>query len=380
MSKIFRETHLLNLLDGFSKQGLPLDVFLRNYFKTHKAIGSHDRRFLAETIYTMFRWLGLVDFLCDKDRSWEKRYTKFKELNLEEASQSETIPPHIAVSFPKALHEILKDALGEAQAKAFCLASNTPAPTTVRVNPLKTDRDSLYAKWKELYNVSLCKDSPLGIIFKKRENFFGMPEFKEGLFEVQDEGSQLISFLVQAEPGDQVLDFCSGSGGKTLGFAPFLQARGQIYLHDIRSFVLQEAKKRLKRAGIQNAQILHCDDPKKNRLKGSMDWVLVDGPCSGSGTLRRNPDMKWRFDPATLPSLQEEQREIFAKALAFVKPGGKIVYATCSILPQENEEQIDYFLKHYPLKLVQPPLKTFPVEGGMDGFFGALFEKHKPVY
>lgn len=380
MSKIFRETHLLSLLQGFSKQGLPLDVFLRNYFKTHKAIGSHDRRFLAETVYTMFRWLGLIDFLCDKDHSWEKRYAKFKELNIGEASQRGTLPPHISVSFPKALYEVLRNALGEDKAREFCLASNTAAPTTIRVNPLKTDRDSLFTKWKGLYDVSLCAESPLGIIFKKRENFFGMPEFKEGLFEVQDEGSQLISFLVQAKPGDQVLDFCSGSGGKTLGFAPFLKARGQIYLHDIRNFVLQEAKKRLKRAGIQNAQILNFDDPKKNRLKGSMDWVLVDGPCSGSGTLRRNPDMKWRFDPATLPSLQAEQREIFAKALEFVKPGGKIVYATCSILPQENDQQVEHFLKHHALKLAHPLLKTFPVEGGMDGFFGAVFEKHKPIY
>jgi 16S rRNA C967 or C1407 C5-methylase (RsmB/RsmF family) len=201
-----------------------------------------------------------------------------------------------------------------------------------------------------------------------------MEEFKNGLFEVQDEASQLVSFLLDAKPGQQVLDFCSGSGGKTLGFAHKLSARGQIYLHDIRDYVLGEAKKRLKRAGIQNAQVLYFNDPKKSRLKKTMDWVLVDAPCSGSGTLRRNPDMKWRFNPSSIENLEQEQRQIFTEALSYVKPGGKIIYATCSILPQENQDQVNYFLSKFPLKLLQAPLETFPVDGGMDGFFAAVFE------
>jgi 16S rRNA (cytosine967-C5)-methyltransferase len=375
MSKYFRELHLFSVLEKFSAQGLPLDICIRNYFKVHKSIGSHDRRFLAETIYSMFRWLGLIDYLCSKDHSWERRYEIFKDLDLNAARNAPNLPAHVSVSFPRALFDALKDGLGEAAAKEFCLISNAPAPTTIRTNPLKGDRESLYNKWRNKYDVTLCTESPLGIIFNKRENFFGMPEFKEGYFEVQDEGSQLLSFLVQAKPGQQVLDFCSGSGGKTLGFAPFLKASGQIYLHDIRPLALIEAKKRLKRAGIQNAQVLSHDDPKKNRLKGTMDWVLVDGPCSGTGTLRRNPDMKWRFDPKNLISLQAEQRQIFAEALEFVKPGGKIIYATCSILPLENEEQMQYFLKSYPITLIGTPLKTSPTPGGMDGFFGAVFEK-----
>ena len=375
MNKNFRETHLLKILNNFSLQSLPLDVHLRNYFKSHKSIGSHDRKFLAETIYSLFRWLGLVDYMCQKDHSWEKRIEVFKNLHIEDIRKSKVLPDHIAVSFPRALYEIFAKDFGKEIADELCLISNTQAPTTIRANPLKTSREHLLNLWRGKYQVKECDASPLGIIFLKRENFFGMPEFKDGLFEVQDEGSQLISFLVKAKPGQQVLDFCSGSGGKTLGFAHHLGGKGQIYLHDIRPFALAEAKKRLKRAGIQNSQIMEYNDSKKKRLKNSMDWVLVDGPCSGSGTLRRNPDMKWRFDPSTLPDLIQEQRDIFKEALSFVKPGGHIVYSTCSILPEENSKQIEYFISHFDLTLVEPPLETFPSLGGMDGFYGAILQK-----
>lgn len=375
MNSKFRETHLIHLLQGFSHQNLPLDVYIRNYFKSNKAIGSHDRKFLAETIYTMFRWLGLVDHYCDKNHNWENRFKVFKTLDFSQTSSFESLPPNISVSFPKNLFELIEENYGLSKAREFCLTSNTQAPTTIRVNVLKISRDSLYQKWKDKYKISLCSQSSVGIIFEKRENFFGMPEFKEGFFEVQDEGSQLISFLVQAKPGQQVMDYCSGSGGKSLAFAPLMQSTGQIYLHDIRPHALQEAKKRLRRAGIQNAQILNFDDPKKSKLKNSMDWVLVDGPCSGSGTYRRNPDMKWRFDISAFQSMILDQRQIFKEALQFVKPGGKIIYSTCSILKQENENQVDFFLKNLPVKLLGNPLNIFPVMRGMDGFYGATFEK-----
>lgn len=373
MSKKFRESHLIKILNNFSIQTLPLDVFLRNYFKQNKAIGSNDRKFLAETIYTMFRWLGLIDYLSP-DHSWESRVETFTKIDINKARLNPNIPAHISVSFPKSFYDFLVDSLGKEKADTFCLASNSQAPTTIRVNPLKTSRDELFETWKEKYEIVKCSQSSLGIIFKKRENFFGMDEFKNGLFEVQDEASQLVSFLLDAKPGHQVLDFCSGSGGKTLGFAHKLNSKGQIYLHDIRDFVLGEAKKRLKRAGIQNAQVLFFNDPKKAKLKKSMDWVLVDAPCSGSGTLRRNPDMKWRFNPSTIENLEKEQKQIFAEALSYVKPGGKIIYATCSILPQENQNQVEYFLSKFPVRLMQSPLETFPLEGGMDGFFAAVFE------
>lgn len=376
MTSNFREKHLLALLEGFSFQNLPLDVFIRNYLKTHKAIGAHDRRYIAESVYTIIRWLAPIDFFCSTEHSWKERLKVFKSIDLE-SLQNQDLPKHIKVSCPKKLFEIFVGAFGEEKAQELCLTSNTQAPTTVRVNALKIDRQTLFNKWKEIYDVSICEHSPYAIRFNKRENFFGMEDFKNGFFEIQDEGSQLIAFLVKPKPGQQVLDFCSGSGGKTLAFAPFMEGKGQIYLHDIRKHVLIEAKKRLCRAGIQNAQTLQFDDAKKAKLKGKMDWILVDGPCSGTGTLRRNPDMKWRFDTEGLPKLALEQRNIFHEALSFLKPGGKIVFATCSILPQENEDQVKHFLNEYSLTLCEPPLSIFPKIGGMDGFFGAVFEKPK---
>jgi 16S rRNA C967 or C1407 C5-methylase (RsmB/RsmF family) len=365
------------MLKKFSTQHLPLDVFLRNYFKIHKSLGSHDRKFLAEKIYTLFRWLGLVDYLCKNDHSWETRIEIFNSIDLSERSADRSLPEHISVSFPKKLFDVFKAAYGNERARELCLISNSQAPTTIRSNPLKIERTELLNLWKTKYQVEPCNKSPQGIVFKKRENFFGMEEFKQGFFEVQDEGSQLVAFLVDAKPGQQVLDYCSGSGGKTLAFAPNLCDRGQIYLHDIRPHALMEAKKRLKRAGIQNAQLLYHEDVKKKNLKNRMDWVLVDAPCSGTGTLRRNPDMKWKFDPDTISQIQHEQRVIFSEALEFVKPEGKIVFATCSILPQENVEQLNYFLENHPLELLADPLEIYPTYGGMDGFYGVVFQKKK---
>jgi 16S rRNA C967 or C1407 C5-methylase (RsmB/RsmF family) len=154
-----------------------------------------------------------------------------------------------------------------------------------------------------------------------------------------------------------------------------LQHTGQFFLHDIRSQALLEAKKRLKRARIQNAQILLPDSTHKSRLLGKMDWVLVDAPCSGTGTLRRNPDMKWKFTLDSIERLVQEQRTIFAEALSYVKPGGHIVYATCSVLPQENEKQSLFFQQEHSLVQVGSCLSTHPAPQEMDGFFGVVLKK-----
>ena len=229
-------------------------------------------------------------------------------------------------------------------------------------------------KWDGLYEVSPCRQAQFGIVFHKKINFFGLPEFKEGLFEVQDEGSQLIADLVKAEPGQLVMDYCSGSGGKTLAFAPKMNNTGQIFLHDIRPRALEDCRKRLRRAGIQNAQVVLADDPKLKKLKKRMDWVLVDAPCTGTGTMRRNPDMKWNFTQEMLTRLTGQQRTIFERGLSYLKPGGRIVYATCSILNEENQEQADHFLKTYNLTMEGEPFQSLPAEKGMDGFFGVVFK------
>lgn len=373
MKIAFREFHLYALLESWSKQQLPLDLFISNYFRAHKALGSKDRAFLAETIYGMVRWQGLLDHLIDPPYTWEKRFQVYSTRDLTQLKADESIPIHTRLSFPKALYDLIVKSHGPQMAQKIALASNFPAPTTVRTNLLKTSREALIERWKDTFPVIPCTHSQTGITFLKKTNFFTLPEFKEGLFEVQDEGSQLLAHMVDVKPNQLVLDYCAGSGGKTLAFAPQMQNRGQIYLHDIRPWALQEAKKRLKRAGIQNYQILLPDSPQIKKLKKKMDWVLVDAPCSGTGTLRRNPDMKWRFTEEMVERLSGQQRTIFEKALSFLSPKGRIIYATCSLLNDENQEQVSHFLKTYPIELEGEIFQTLPSEGSMDGFFGAVF-------
>ncbi len=373
----FRDHHLLSILHLFDGETLPLDIFLRYYFRVHTAVGSKDRKEICDKVYGMVRWRGLLDHLIKEPLSWEARLQAYASPLFEKSKQNPLLPPHIRVSFPQDFYTLLTTSLGESKAEEFCLSSNESAPTTVRVNLLKTTRETLLNKWKRSYLISPCSHSHTAIRFEEKINFFATEEFKAGEFEVQDEASQLIAGLVDIKPGERFLDYCAGSGGKSLAVAPKLPRKGELFLHDIRTRSLQEAKKRLKRAGIQNVQLLPYDSPNKLRLKGKMDWVLVDAPCTGTGTLRRNPDMKWKFEKETLTRLIETQKTLFQEALAYVKPGGHIVYATCSVLPQENEAQSTYFLTHFPLTQVGEAFSSFPKRGEMDGFFGIVFKKNK---
>jgi 16S rRNA (cytosine967-C5)-methyltransferase len=370
----FREHHLFQILHTYQPQ-MPMDLHISHYFKEHKALGSKDRGYLAETAYALLRWQGLLDFLCEGEPTWEKRFHLYRTKNLVEYQSNQEIPAHIRVSFPQVLYDLFVDSYGQAKAEELCLICNKQAPTTVRVNPLKTTREEMIKRWEAIYPVTPCRQSELGILFRQKLNFFILPEFKHGYFEVQDEGSQLLAALVKVEPGQQVLDYCAGSGGKTLAFAPAMQNKGQIFLHDIRPHALEESRKRLRRAGIQNAQsVAHDDETKLKKMKKKMHWVLVDAPCTGTGTLRRNPDMKWKFDADMLKRLVGQQRMIFERALSFMRPDGRIVYATCSLLKQENEEQLAHFQKTYGLKVEGEIFHSLPSDGGMDGFFGVVLK------
>lgn len=376
MKTTFPEQHLFQILKRFENQHLPLDLFLSHYFRSHTALGSKDRRLIAHSIYGMIRWKSLLDHLIGPNPSWEQRYAFFCNFHPAHHLSTHTIPRHIRASFPQELYSLLEEDYSKGKAMDLCQACNTEAPITIRVNPLKVKREELLDRWGSLYQVAPCTHAPFGIQFHKREPLTALPEFRNGLFEIQDEASQIVASLVQALPGQKVLDYCSGAGGKTLAFAHQLENRGQIYLHDIRTTILEQAKKRLRRAGIQNVQFLPEGHPTLSKLKQKMDWVLADVPCSGTGTLRRNPDQKWKFSLTLLHRLVEEQRLIFEKALDYVKPGGKIVYSTCSILHIENQKQTDYFLQRYDLTLVSPPFVSLPSLGGMDGFFAAVFTKN----
>jgi 16S rRNA C967 or C1407 C5-methylase (RsmB/RsmF family) len=375
MSKVpYREHHLLTLLEAYSRQTLPLDLFISHYFRDHPSLGSKDRAFVADSVYALVRWQGLLDYLASS-ASWQDRYQTFLTIDFDQLQQREDIPLATHVSFPQDLFDFFVNSHGVEKARDLSLISNTPAPTTIRANTLKISRNELLNRWKGLYEISPTSLSKDGIIFHKKINFFQLPEFKEGLFEIQDEGSQLLAHLIRVQPGQQVLDYCAGSGGKTLAFAPLMQGKGQIYVHDIRLFALQEARKRLKRAGIQNHQILVPTSPQLTKLKKKMDWILVDAPCSGTGTLRRNPDMKWKFDPQMVERLVGQQRIIFEKALSFLHPDGHIVYATCSLLKEENQTQLEHFLSTYSLVMEGELFQTLPTRGGMDGFFGVVLKR-----
>lgn len=359
----FCDHHIIAFLKEFEKGSKPLDLSLSEYLRAHKSIGSHDRKTIGETLYGMARWKTLIDYFCSAK---EDRLSCYRSLNIEECQKNLSIPEPIRCAVPDFLFKRLKETYGSEKTFELCRILNSPAPTTIRANLAKTTREDLL----KIFPTGIpCQQAPAGIQFNQRMPLFAMPEFKAGLFEVQDEGSQLVAQLVDAKPGQHILDYCSGSGGKTLGFAPAMKGSGQIYLHDIRPWVLLEARKRMKRAGVQNFQWLN---PKMHKKK--MDWVLTDAPCSGTGTLRRNPDAKWKIDAPMIERLIEEQRAIVKEALAYLKPDGRLVYATCSILPEENQTQVAYFLKHHPLVL-EKELSLMPVDGGTDGFFAAVFKK-----
>ncbi|NGX29819.1 MAG: Ribosomal RNA small subunit methyltransferase B [Candidatus Anoxychlamydiales bacterium] len=370
----FRKFHLLTILKEFSKKKLPLDVFLRNYFKNHKSIGSKDRKSICEDLYKLIRWNGLIDFLCKKTPiTFEDRLEILEDFDFKRYLDDKKIPDHIKVSFPKDYFEKVKKAYSLEKAMEFCLTSNEVAPTTIRANPLKISRDELFDILNKKYDIKKCSKSSYGIIFNKKINFFTSDEFKKGFFEIQDEGSQIVADLIDPKPKDHVLDYCSGSGGKTLAIAHKMKKTGQLYLHDIRDCILLEAKKRFKRAGIENFQIKTTKD--LNKINKKMDWIILDVPCSGSGTLRRNTDLKWRFNLNDLENLKATQREIFDKTYSFLKNDGKIVYITCSIFPEENEEQVEYFIKKYNLK-IEDKFFSFPLRNSHDGFFACVLVKN----
>lgn len=362
----FCDHHISAFLDGYENSKKPLDLALSEYFRAHKSIGAHDRRAMGETLYGMVRWKTLIDHLSPSPHFLDRLFC-FRKMFTDGRADNPSIPEAARLGINDFVYDRLCAAYGKEKTILICRILNSQAPVTIRANLLKTTRDQLFELLKTKFALAPCTKAPAGLQLQKREALFALKEFKDGLFEVQDEGSQLVADLVKTKPGDHVLDYCSGSGGKTLAFAHLMQGKGQIYLHDNRPHVLLEARKRLKRAGVQNAQFVL---PKK-----PVDWLLTDVPCSGTGTLRRNPDAKWKIDAPLIERLVALQREIVKEALVHLSPKGRFVYATCSILPEENEQQVEYFLKTHSLVLDGEPLFLLPEEGGTDGFFAAVFKK-----
>ncbi len=378
MSDQFRQHHLLQLLNGFDPERGPFDRWTSLYFRNHRALGAQDRRVIASWAYGLIRWRGLLE-AATQGAEWSKLWELYSTKNIQEIRELEGLPAHARASAPEPLFRRLTDAYGEEEAERLCMVSNEEAPTTIRVNPLKGTRMDLLERWKPLFGATPCSLAEWGITLEKREALFNLPEFQEGRFEMQDEGSQLLASLVKVVPGQHVMDFCAGSGGKSLAFAYRMEGKGQLYLHDVREDALMEAKRRLRRAGIQNAQTLSPDDDIHKKLKKKMHWVLVDVPCTGTGTYRRNPDMKWKFSDLAVTELVSKQRVIFEKALSYMRPDGRIVYTTCSLLPEENEKQIEHFERVYGLEKDGEAFKSLPMSKGMDGFYGVVLKRTNVV-
>jgi 16S rRNA (cytosine967-C5)-methyltransferase len=365
----FRDYHTLKILDSYSTSRLPLDLLIRNYLKTNKAIGSKDRNQICKNIYYIIRNLSFIDFHLDAPYTWEKRLDFLKRTPSYDLRK---IPPHILHSIPKWLYDLLKDQYSDLELDSILSTSKNEAPLTIRVNTLKTSRTELAKELSSQFQIEFCKLSAQGIKFSKREPVTAHPLFKQGFFEIQDEASQLACELYIPQPGEHVLDYCSGAGGKSLAIAPYLNKKGILYVHDIRNAAIAEAKKRFERAGVHNVQFFDTSKPLPDALKHKCDFVVADVPCTGTGTLRRNPDLKWKLSQEELAKLICDQNLIFDEALSYLKPKGHILYSTCSILKSENQDQVAAFILRHPNLVKIKELVLLPEDNGHDGFYACL--------
>lgn len=363
----FRESHLLSLLQSFQDSNLSLDRLMRNYFLKHKNLGSKDRRVISDSLYLIVRWKSFFHYFCkDKPESWRDILHISQQIN--PLTDVTPMPPWNKVSFPPWLYKKIITSLGTDLGINVCYTLNTQAPVTIRINPIKITREKFLALLGPNYNFQCCVYSSLGIHILQKISIQSIPLFKEGYFEVQDEGSQLMSALIQSNPGDVVLDYCAGSGGKSLAFGPRMKNQGKIYLHDTRQFMLSKAKKRLRKAGISNIEIFNSS------VNLEFDWIILDVPCSGTGTIRRHPELKWSLSEEKIEAYCNLQRTIFDTTWRYLKQNGKLVYITCSLLKEENEVQLAYFMKRYSIQIVEK-LTLLPARNSHDGFFGVVLKK-----
>ncbi|QIL81539.1 RsmB/NOP family class I SAM-dependent RNA methyltransferase [Diaphorobacter sp. HDW4A] len=344
----------------------PADAVVSRFFRDHRNLGPRERATLAETTYAVLRKKLLFEQLARSGsgprerrlailgfygpRDFVKAALSEHEIKWLDACDSvnlDELMAHHRHNLPDWLVEPLKAQLDEAGFWALADSMAQPAPLDLRVNALKDKRDVVQ---KELAKVGIksvaTPYSPLGLRIDGKPPLTKLDAFTRGAIEVQDEGSQLLALLLDAKRGEMVVDFCAGAGGKTLAIGASMRSTGRLYAFDVSAHRLDALKPRLARSGLSNvhpAAIAHERDERIKRLAGKIDRVLVDAPCSGLGTLRRNPDLKWRQSPESLAELAQKQTSILASAARLVKPGGRLIYATCSILPQENEAIAEAF-------------------------------------
>ncbi len=421
----------IELMDEVLKTGSPADRIMANYFRSHRYIGSKDKAAISEHLYTVLRNRLSYEYLLDQvdiDVSsrglvavmllqQEKTVTdyfngdtysppRFSSAALEKLASIEitaldTAPVNVKLNVPAWIEPKLIDALGERYEDEM-RASNLRAATDIRTNTIKGDRAALKEVLAdEGYETEDSTLSPWGLRFKSRVGLFGLKSFNNGLYEVQDEGSQVLALMSQAKPGDKVYDFCAGAGGKTLALAAMMENKGSVFASDVHTKRLDNLSKRAKRAGAHNIRthVLSSESDKwVKHQRARADIVLIDAPCSGTGTWRRSPDSRWNLKQENLDNLVELQQRILISSSRLVKPGGRLLYATCSLLKEENEDQVASFLAansdFFAADIELPEtlslnqqridhranqLRLFPGLSETDGFFLAVLQRRDKI-
>ena len=393
----------------------PADTTLRYFFKNER-IGSNERALVAETAFGVLRHRLLLEASCAGNATPRRMalayLVKFGGYNLREIQpvlkrdeaewlatakgvQYEGQPLSVQAELPEWLIEKMRASYSDEEILTLGQAMQQGAPLDIRVNTLLAKREEVLLQLQEQnIDATVTPYSPIGIRLKEKIPLNKDELFTTGKVEVQDEGSQLLGFLLAPRRNDMVVDFCAGAGGKTLMLSALMNSQGRLYAMDVSEKRLANLKPRLKRSGASNIQpmlIAHENDLKVKRLSGKIDRVLVDAPCSGLGTLRRNPDLKFRQSPQSIAELNQKQSAILASASRLLKKGGRLVYATCSILPEENQHIVAAFLTSHPDFVLRPAgeilqQQKIPVEMGdylelrpnlhaTDGFFAAVLER-----
>ncbi|WP_346883612.1 RsmB/NOP family class I SAM-dependent RNA methyltransferase [uncultured Algibacter sp.] len=392
------------VIDGLTlifNEGKYADKVIQQLLKRDKRWGARDRGFVAETTYDMVRWKRLYAEIAevkepfDRENLWRMFavWATLKGVKLPDWKYFESTPLRkikgrfdelskvrkFKESIPDWMDELCVKELGKELWTKEISALNEQADVILRVNTLKTTKEKLQTQLFDLdIETEFIKDHTNALKLRERANVFSTEAFKNGHFEVQDASSQLVAEFLDVKPGMRVVDTCAGAGGKTLHIASLMENKGQIIAMDIYENKLHELKRRAKRNGAHNIENRVIDSTKPiKKLYDKADRVLIDAPCSGLGVLRRNPDAKWKLQPDFIEKIKTTQQDILQQYSRMVKAGGKMVYATCSILPSENQKQVNTFLKSEAganFTLIKDK-KILVHKSGFDGFYMALLER-----
>lgn len=384
---------VIQVLQNTFEENRYADKVIEKTFKQNPKWGARDRRFIAETTYDIVRWFRFLTEVAGTTNNdyWSLLgcWLVWKEIELPNWDQFKTIEAakireNLKKQYPLPIQESIPDWLNDLGNQELptrwpteITTLNQEASVVLRANTLKGDREFIKNQLgEEGIETTTDPQFPDALILSKRMNVFSSKAFKEGLFEVQDAGSQTIAPFLRVAPGMRVIDACAGAGGKTLHLAALLQNKGRIVAMDTEAWKLDELKKRARRAGVGNIEAKPIENAKSiKRLANSADRLLLDVPCSGLGVLKRNPDAKWKLSSDYISSVRALQQKILSEYAVMVKSGGMLVYATCSILPSENENQVQQFLasSNGEFELIDEH-HQWP-SAGFDGFYMALIKK-----